>query len=328
MYKLLPLVLKGIGLLGMAGGAALGAKGATDIQSSNERIEEATETYEAAYKESKAREEYVNTGLKNLGGWQEYSIHVVVDRMVNFLRRHQKQVTENEKLLVDGLEAAVGRVSVTEADTQDPVEWMQTIVGSTATGIGINRGLLGAMKRFGKASTGTTISSLNGAAKSKALFAAFGGGSKATGGGGIASGKVALNLVTIGPAVLVTGLFIAGQGLRARTKAKAAEAQVNIEIANLSAKQVLFDAVSTRTNELYTLLNDLTLRGTSAFDLLESVPFDPHLHALQFQQALSLTMAVRDVATTPVVDSSGDLNEETANLKIKYRNLNQESGNV
>lgn len=184
------------------------------------------------------------------------------------------------------------------------------------------------MKSFGKASTGTTISSLNGAAKSKALFAAFGGGSKVTGGGGIASGKVALNLVTIGPALLVTGLFVAGQGLRAKTKARAAEAQVNIEIANLNAKQALFDAVSARTNELYMILSDLTERATAALDLLESVPFNPHVHASQFQQALSLTMAVRDVATTPVVDSSGNLNEDAANLKIKYRNLNQEPRNV
>lgn len=328
MHKLLPLALKGIGLLGMAGGAALGAKGATDIQSSNGRIEKAAATYEAAYKESKTREEYVNTGLKNLGDWQEHSIRVVVDRMADFLRRHQKQVKENEKLLADGLEAAAGRVSVSEAHTQDPVEWARAVLGSTAAGFSLNRGLMGAMKSFGKASTGTSISSLNGAAKSKALLAAFGGGSKATGGGGIASGKVALNLVTIGPAVLVTGLFVAGQGLRAKTKARAAEAQVSIEIANLNAKHVLFDAVSTRTSELYVILDDLTRRATAALDLLESAPFDFQIHGAQFHDALTLTMAVRDVATTPVVDSSGDLNEETANLKIKYRNLNQESGNV
>lgn len=328
MNRLIPLALKGIGLLTMAGGTALGAKSAVDIKSANDLIAESTKKYESAYSDLKAYEESVNAELTNLGEWQEYSIRLVVDRMINFLRRHEKQVNENEKLLVDGLDAAQGQVSVGDAHSQDPVQWMRTVIGSVGTGVGVNRGLLAAMKRLGSASTGTPISSLSGAAKGKALFAAFGGGSKASGGGGIASGKVALNLVTIGPALLVTGLFAASQGFKAKTQANAVEAQANIEIAELEVRRATLDAVTARTRELWWLLDALTKRAHAALEALESAPFDPAIHASAFQQALSLSVAVRDVATTPVVDQAGELNEESAKLKIKYRRLSEEPRNV
>jgi hypothetical protein len=75
-------------------------------------------------------------------------------------------------------------------------------------------------------------------------------------------------------------------------------------------------------------LDQLVARGSAALDVLESEPFDPTRHAARFQQALSLAIAVRNVACTQVVDGSGDLNEETATFKVRYRTLMREADNV
>ncbi len=58
----------------------------------------------------------------------------------------------------------------------------------------------------GTASTDATISGLSGAAAQSATMAWLGGGALATGGGGVALGATALDFVTIGPTLLITGL--------------------------------------------------------------------------------------------------------------------------
>ncbi|MGB3056352.1 MAG: hypothetical protein WBB52_16005, partial [Acidimicrobiales bacterium] len=156
-------------------------------------------------------------------------------------------------------------------------------------------------------------------------LAFLGGGSIATGGGGMAVGAAALNFVTIGPAILVSGFVVAGQGEKAKTKAVENEAAVNIAIAEAQETSAKFDAIITRAEELESLLDQLVVRASAALDQLESEPFNPEEHAIPFQQALTLTIAVRDVASTPVVDEAGDLNEETSTFRLRYRNLLKET---
>jgi hypothetical protein len=157
-------------------------------------------------------------------------------------------------------------------------------------------------------------------------LAFLGGGGLATRGGGMAVGAAALNFVTIGPAILVSGLLVAGQGEKAKTKARENEATIKVAIAEMHQTKAKFDAIIARAEELEELLDKLAVRGGSALDLLESEPFDPSHHAARFQQALTLTMAVRDVASTQVVDESGDLNEETATVQVMYRTLVRSRG--
>jgi hypothetical protein len=84
-------------------------------------------------------------------------------------------------------------------------------------------------------------------------------------------------------------------------------------------------AVSARVEELSSLLSKLTARAVDALDVLESETFDAQAHAPRFQQALTLVMAVRDVAATPVIDGSGELDERSGNLTVKYRVMTEET---
>lgn len=323
-----PLALIGVGVVSGVSGAALGLKGGYDIKKANDRIRQAGVQYDEERRKLEAHELATNEMLKALGTRQEQAIHVVVERMTDFLRRHEKQVSESEKFLVDGLDSTIGQVELGRSVGQDAISWMRGVVGATVTGVGINTGITTVVTRFAAASTGTAISTLSGAARTNATLAVLGGGSIASGDGGMAVGAAALKFVTTGPAILVSGLVVAGQGEKAKTKARKNEAEVNVAIAEMQATKSTFDAITARAKELQMLLDQLVVRATSALDLIESEPFDPAYHAAPFQRALTLTLAVRDAASTQVVDESGELNRETASLKMRYRTLIKETADV
>ena len=80
-------------------------------------------------------------------------------------------------------------------------------VGMAAAGTAAFSGAVGLMTLLGSASTGTALSSLSGAAYWNAVLAAFGGGSLASGGLGMAGGTIVLGGLAAVPA-FVSGYFI------------------------------------------------------------------------------------------------------------------------
>jgi hypothetical protein len=323
-----PLALIGTGVVSGASGAAIALKGGYDIKRANDRIRKAGTCYDEERRKLEAHELVTNESLKVLGTRQEQAIQIVVERMADFLRRHEKQVTESEKLLVDGLDSTPGQVVLGGSLGQDAISWIRGIVGAAVTGVCINTGVTTAVTTFAPASTGTAISTLSGAAATNATLAFLGGGSKASGGAGMGAGAAALNFVAIGPAILVSGFVAAGQAKKAKTKASEDEARIGIAITEMQVTKATFDAIIARAEELGKLLDQLVMRATFALDLLESEPFDPTQHAVRFRQALSLAMAGRDIATTKVVNESGDLNEETSTFRVRYRTLIREVEDV
>lgn len=301
-----------------SGGVALGGKGAYDIRKAQKELKETTDRYEKRRAESERRLGETNELLVQYGRQQEEAIRLTVLRMGNFLRRNARQVRESERLLVDGVDATFSQVSGLRGLDVDAVQWVSGAVTSGLTGAGVGAGLTSAVGTFGVASTGTAISGLSGAAASNATLAALGGGSLASGGGGMALGATALNFVTIGPALLVGGMVIKGQGTKARTQARELEAKVAVAIAELDRSDEVLEAVNKRCKELARLLAGLTDRAVSALDLLESESFVPEIHAQRFQEAIGLVMAVRDVAATPLLEADSTINEKTDVFSVRY----------
>lgn len=324
---LIALALIAAGSASGGGGIALGGKGAHDMKKARDSMKSAVERHEHERALTETCVQSTNEGLERLGEQQRTALVAVVLRMGEFLRRHEKQVRESERLLVDGIDVTVGQVSGSTGLDTDAMAWVRGLVGSTLTGTGVSAGITGAVGTYGAASTGAAITGLSGAAAESATLAFLGGGSLASGGGGMALGATALNFVTLGPALLVGGFMVKGQGAKARTKAREHEAQVAVAVADLSDTRTRLVAVDARVDELAVLLGRLVNRGVAALDLLESEAFDPELHVERFQQALGLVMAVRDVAATPVVDGAGDLNDKTGGFAVKYRTMTQEDQN-
>ncbi|MBD0421197.1 hypothetical protein H0H10_18905 [Streptomyces sp. TRM S81-3] len=321
----IPVILIGVGVATGGSGVALGGKGIHDLKRSKARWEKAGQDYERRRARTEDALAATNTALKALGEQQEQAFVDVVVRMVDFLRHHERQVRESERLLADGIDVTMTEIPGLRGLDVDAVVWIGGVLGSAAAGAGAGAEVAAAASSFGVASTGAAISGLTGAAAESATLAFLGGGALASGGGGMALGAAALNFVTFGPALLVGGLVFKGQGQKAIARAREREAEVAVAIAELDETDTRLKGVDARVTELRELLSDLTSRGLGALDLLDSEPFDSRRHAERFQRAMTLVMAVRDVATTPIVDAEGELDERSANLTIRYRPLTKEN---
>lgn len=319
VLPLIPLALIAVGAVTGTGGVALVGKGAWDIKTARERIDAARKHYEERRGVAEKDVEETNGLLEALGGQQQRALADVVVRMTEFLRRHERQVRENERLLVDGIEVSVSRMASVSGIDIDAVGWLRGATGSVAAGYGVSTGVTAAAGYFGVASTGTAISGLSGAAAESATMAFLGGGSLAAGGGGVALGATALNFVTIGPGLLIGGLVTQMRGAKATTKAREIQAKIEIEITKLDELAARLEAVRTRVGEVSSVLSALAKRGIAALDILESEPFEPQEHVARFQRAMVLAVAVRDMVAVPVVDNDGKVTDESSNMKIKYR---------
>lgn len=328
VLPLVPAVLIAIGAATGGSGLALGGKGALSIKKAQSLRSEAVKRYETRRGQSEAQVAATNVLLERLGNDQHQALTDVVLRMAEFLRRNERQVRENERLLVDGIDATMHRVTGLTTLDIDAASWIAGALGSAGAGFGAGAGVTAAASTFGVASTGAAISGLSGVAASNAALAFLGGGSLASGGGGMALGAAALNFVTIGPGLLVGGFVTHAQGDKALTKAKEVCAKVEVGIAELDEFDTKLSTLDTRTDELRSLLGDLHKRAVTALDLLESEPFDAKTHAPRFQRAMTMAMAVRDVAAAPVVDEAGDLTEESGKLTVKYRAMTEENANA
>ncbi|OBB44190.1 hypothetical protein [Mycolicibacterium fortuitum] len=328
VLPLIPAVLIAVGAATGGSGLALGGKGALSIKKAQSVRSEAIKRYEARREQSESQVAATNTLLERLGRDQHQALTDIVLRMAEFLRRNERQVRENERFLVDGIDATMRRVTGLSTLDIDAASWIAGAIGSAGAGFGASAGVTAAASTFGVASTGAAISGLSGVAASNAALAFLGGGSLASGGGGMALGAAALNFVTIGPGLLVAGFVTHTQGDKAMTKAKEVCTKVEVGIAELDEFDTKLAAVNMRADELRSLLGDLRGRAVAALDLLESEPFDAKTHAPRFQRAMTLAMAVRDVAASPVVDEAGDLTEESAKLSVKYRAMTEENANA
>lgn len=328
VLPLIPVALIAVGAVTGSGGLALGGKGALAMKKAQAQRSDAIQRYEERRARSQAAVDATNELLQQLGDDQKQALTDVVLRMADFLRRNERQVRENERLLVDGIDTTMRHVTgLTRLDI-DAASWIAGTIGSVGAGMGAGLGVTAAAGTFGVASTGAAITGLSGAAATNATMAFLGGGSLAAGGGGMALGAAALNFVTIGPGLLVAGLVTHAQGDKALTQAKEVCTKVEVGIAELDEFDAKMAAVDARAHELRSVLSDLRERAVAALDLLESEPFEAQEHADRFQRAMTLAMAVRDVSAAPVVDDAGQLTEESAQLTVRYRAMSRENFNA
>lgn len=325
VLPLIPAALIAVGALTGSGGVALGGKGFYDRRKAANQLSEACAQYEQRRTGSEQRVADTNARLAALGTQQKQALLDVVLRMADFLRRHEKQVRDSERLLVDGLDATVAYIAGPDGLDIDVRSWVGGAAASAIAAVGTNAAATAAAGSIGVASTGAAISGLSGAAAKSATMAWLGGGAVSAGGGGVALGATALNVVTLGPALLISGLVIKGQGQKALTEAAEHQAAIAVAIAELDRTDALLTAVDERAEELGSLLTAVAGKAVAALDLLESEPFDPQAHASRFQQALTLVVAVRDIAATPVVDEAGELTEHSATLTVRYRPMTEET---
>lgn len=109
-----------------------------------------------------------------------------------------------------------------------------SVAGAGLAGAAAGFAVYGGVMTLGAASTGTAISSLAGAAATKATLAAIGGGSLATGGLGIAGGTAILGAAVAAPVLAIAGWAYNSHGEEALRNAHKVDQEVDAAIEKLA----------------------------------------------------------------------------------------------
>lgn len=326
VLPLIPVILIGTGAITGGTGVIAGGRGAYKMMKARRGVAEAQSAYEDEYRRTQQAAHVTNGKVRALGSQQEHALSDVVVRFAEFIRRNERQVAESIKLVADGLEVKIHECGERPSTGPQATSLLLSLVGAGSTGAATAAGTTAVVTALGTASTGTSLTALSGAAAQNATLAALGGGSLAAGGGGMALGAVALNFVTVGPALLIGGMALNGSGEKALTTATEYAVWLKVEGDEIRSMRTAFAIVEKRVAELERLLHGLVTRATESLVSLEACErtpggFDPSRDASLFQSAVGSTLAVRDVATTPVVADDGTPNAEAGRLVVRYREL-------
>lgn len=203
----------------------------------------------------------------------------------------------------------------------------------TAAAMGTPTLVTGAVGALASASTGTAISSLSGAAATNATLAWLGGGSIATGGGGMAAGATVLTGLTAGAtagvALIAAGLIASVHYSKKLTEAKEYQKEIEIMVANMEKLWALLDGINNRIAELSLVTSELEKRILSYLLYLEplSVDYDAtdEYYNRIFQKVGLLVKSMSELAQTPLLDEMGNASNESAMIfKQTSKILNNE----
>lgn len=320
---MIPLILGAIAIATGVLGVGAGAVGVSDMNEASEIGKRAQKRYEDATEDLKDYWDGTNKFAEEYGQFQIDVMMDTIGRFVKFIERNIGPGRQSEKEFLEGLEGvSTQQVKEYRTATLQAEEYLKggfKAIGAAAAGYG---GAMSLATSVGVASTGAAISGLSGAAAWNATLAWLGGGALAANGGGMALGSLVLGGITVGPALLIGGFVLAGEGEKALTKAQAYEAEANTAIAKIEATKDFMQQVRRRIDELYALLesiNELTTVGLNELESLKS--FDKKRDRVKFEQVALLVKALADIMKTPVFDNEGQLNPATAIIQAKYRTL-------
>ncbi|MDM8086419.1 hypothetical protein QUV83_16730 [Cellulomonas cellasea] len=323
--KAIPTIGKaGCKVLVPVGAAALaavgvGAKGVVDAVRGKSIRTAAGHSFDDAIARCDAAQGQAEEMARAYGAYQIQVHAETVSRLADWLERNEHLVKRLNFKKVDGVRIRVPNIPKFVSAAGNVTAGVTGLVSAVGAGVSAQAAAVWGVSAFATAGTGTAISSLSGAAAQSATLAWLGGGSIAAGGGGVAAGSAVLGLVTVVPALLVGGFTMGVVGGKQKTKARGFAASVELEIKRIELVVDQLHAVERRIKELRETLERLAERATRALDELESLDFDPSLHAREFLRALQLVTAVKEVLGTPVLDPrSGELTEASVEILRKY----------
>lgn len=244
----LPLILIGISLVAGATGAASGVSGVGKIKDAKRIMQEAEINFNNEKLRLANKQKDINFILTELGKlkldiWRDFKLFSnLFEKIKNkpqFTKNKEEEFAFTKHELND-----IEEISVKALD----------ILGSSllSAGAGALAGfaVYGGTMTLGAASTGTLISTLSGAAATKATLAALGGGAISVGGGGIALGTTVLTGAVAGPVIAVSGLLLNAKGNDSVRKAIEVREEADKAIENIGKAINHIDRLSNLSKKL------------------------------------------------------------------------------
>lgn len=322
MIFIIPIILGAVALVTAGVGVAAGVGGVSKMEEAKNLGKAAQKRYEGKRKSVENTLQVTQVLAEEYGQLQIQVKLQTIGRLVAFIERIGQQASQSDMEFLEGLEG-VSPQQIQEYKTVALEAERFATGGLTAVGAAYaaGQGTVALVGLFGTASTGAAIGGLSGAAAWNATLAWLGGGSLAAGGGGMALGTLVLGGIAIGPALMIGGFVLGGQGEKALTDAHRYKSKVNTEVAKLDVFKDFLGQVQQRLTELKCLVNTLDVRAIEGLTELEARSFKREPDAEKFQQVALLVKALAEIMKTPVLDTEGKLNQAAATLKLKYRTI-------
>lgn len=288
--------------------------------------------------EDKRRREETNRVLQSFSDTKTELLQKHLSPFLSYIRAMGNDYKEKEyefggEVYLDKLDIKALETIEMNASTAGKV----AIASSTAAAIalcGVPAATTWAVGTFAAASTGTAISSLSGAAASNAILAWLGGGSLASGGGGIVAGKAVLTTIQVtsaGVFALVAANIIAS----AYFSKKYTEATYYLEEAKEARAKAelgwkVMEAINQRAMELESIMKRLGERINDKLLYLEPLIYDfqtdDEYYLNTFRETSLLVKSLSEIAQVPLVDKNGELSSESSvtivnTQKILNKNL-------
>lgn len=195
-------------------------------------------------------------------------------RMGDFLLSIDKKTTLKAAEVLSEIKVDLTNIKEYQVASLEAKEVMFGGTTATVVGLAAGNGAIGLATLIGSASTGTAIGSLSGVAASNATLAWLGGGTLASGGGGMAAGTAVLGGLFIGPALAIGGLVYAISGEKALTEARKYKAEVNVKIEQIETMNELLKRIISRIGELSNIADRLDMLANEAMDKLNIEAFN------------------------------------------------------
>ena len=321
-------------VLGLAGLA--GYKGFKNVASGNARNEEAKDLTEqaeqrlsaAVAQRTKARDQ-AQAAVANLDERRRALDETLLRRAVTGIGRVRnvevQGLTFGESLPCLANTALLQLPDATVQPAHVAASGGAAVVAGAAAGMFA----FGATSKVARASTGTPISTLNGAAQKKATLARLGGGTKAEGGGGEDAGRLVLG-ATAGTVAFWAGSEVFKAKARATlAKARAGVAEADKAVAEMQAQVSIYQVISQMAGMFKDHLDALARRGTAIAADLEELVKDAgedyrHYGAPQrrrYQQAYEFTSLFRQLLALPLVGNGDQPALETSPALLAAKKL-------
>lgn len=232
-----------------------------------------------------------------------------------------KNVTLSELLLEDTPPTVTELAPETLSIDFEKVDAAKALLLGGGTGAAAGMTTFAAVSTMGAASTGTAIAGLSGAAATNATLAWLGGGSMATGGGGVAAGTAVLGGIVALPVLAVGGVAVHHAGRKAMAEAQAGALRAEEALAQMELARTTTLGIKERADGLRVLVERLDRallgrNGALALLVTRSSDFAAWSSDDRDQAMLAATTAktLRAAVDVPVINDGGELTEDSLEL--------------
>jgi hypothetical protein len=312
---------------------ASGVKGYKELKEAREIKKRAENKISIA---SEATENKKMVLIQTLESYADVKINTIKNTIcvfVEYLRKINQKNKGREYEILESVDIKREEIAEIEDLGISSANLAKGAMGSLAIGtialFGTKAAVIGGVTAFASASTGTAISSLSGAAATNAILAFLGGGSIASGGGGIAAGTIVLGGITAsaftGVGALTGGILLSAHGSKALTRANKYSAEIDKAVATLEKAWAAMDGIMERVNELKELTLMLQIRALDKMEKLK--PLVPNFdtsnmhHKKVFQETALLMKSIGEIANTPILDENGSITVDSVEVAGKIRSI-------